>query len=89
MNSEWVLGLLLAGFWGIVWALVLQLTPWGRWAAVRRTWLTVVIGVGGTLVCGLVIFSWKTVLGFIGLFACSSLGIIGRSLINEWHQDRS
>lgn len=43
------LGLVLAVIWGGIWAVTLQYVPLGRFLAARRTWLTVVVGVGGDL----------------------------------------
>lgn len=83
----WPHALILAAFWGIVWALCLQFTEWGRWLALRRTWLTVVIGVGvDLLIVGLVVNAeaWLRVCSIV---AVSSLGIIFRSLINEHSDD--
>lgn len=73
----------LAMLWGFVWAAVLQYTDWGRRTARERTWITVVIGVGGNL--AILYFaidpsSWWTV---VAIFVASSIGIIGRSLFNE------
>jgi hypothetical protein len=75
--------------WGIIWALVLQLTTWGQFLALKRTWLTVVIGLGVDL---LILFPllpldrWLLVLAVIAL---SSIGIIARSLYNEYADHRA
>jgi len=69
--------------WGILWAIFLQRHPMGQFLAVKRTWVTVVIGVGvDLLICLLVLdlAAWLLVLAIIGF---SSLGIITRSLHNE------
>lgn len=87
MSDEWVIGGLLAVCWGITWACVLQFTAWGRWAAARRTWLTVLIGVAGTLACAFVAVDWLTVLGFVWLFGMSGFPIIIRSHLKEWLED--
>lgn len=87
MDNDWFLAWFLAGFWGISWAVFLQFTPWGKWLAVRRTWITVLIGVGVTLVTALPAVDISTLLKLIGLFAASSLGIIVRSLHNEWRDE--
>lgn len=67
-----------AVIWGIVWALTLQYTKWGQFLAERRAWLAVVIGVGVDLI---IMFTGD----FTPLLvvACSSIGIIARSLNNE------
>jgi len=70
---------LLAFFWGIIWAIFIQYHRMGQFWAEERTWLTVVIGVGVDM---LIAYGsdWWTVLFVI---SASSVGIIGRSLINE------
>jgi hypothetical protein len=88
MSDEWIIGGLLAVFWGGLWASVLQFTAWGKWAAVKRTWLTVVVGTAGTLAAALAAVDWITALGFLWLFAMAGLPIILRSLINEWSEDK-
>jgi hypothetical protein len=81
------LALVLAGVWGVVWAVFLQWHGWGRWLAVRRTWLSVVVGVGGDLlILGLVV-DWQVWLVVAGVVAASSIGMIVRSLYNERHED--
>lgn len=79
---------ILALAWGIAWAIVLQWTGIGRFLAVRRTWITVVIGVGIDLLLALVVIplQWWTRVGLIVVL--SSLGIIARSLINEHHEEQ-
>lgn len=75
--------LLLALIWGAIWALFLQLTRPGRFLAFRRTWITVVVGVGVDLLLALVVVPfahwWPTAL----LVVISGLPIIVRSLYNE------
>jgi hypothetical protein len=71
---------ILTGFiWGILWASFLQFTRQGEFLAERRTWLTVVIGVGVDL---LIAYpgDWYTVTLIISV---SSFGIIFRSVWNE------
>jgi len=80
--------LVLAVIWGGVWALALEYVPFCRWIAVKRTWLSVVIGVGGDLALLAVVLDWDTWLLGVGVIAASSVGIIMRSLANEmreWH----
>lgn len=76
----------LATTWGIAWALILQWTRIGRFLAIRRTWITVVIGIGIDLAIALAVVPliWWTQIALIVLL--SSIGIIIRSLINE-HND--
>lgn len=77
----------LALVWGGLWALFLQWHPWGCWLAVKRTWLTVVIGVGGDLVILLLILDPQTWASVAAVIAASSIGVIVRSLYNEHHED--
>jgi hypothetical protein len=65
--------------WGTFWALVLQHTKMGKFWAQERTWIAVVIGVGADLVIA-VGGDWWTCTAVV---ACSSVGIIARSMINE------
>lgn len=77
------LAMILAGIWGALWAAYLQFSQHGHYLAVRRTWLSVVIGVGGNmliLLSVLPLYQWFTVLTVIG---ASAVGIIARSLYNE------
>lgn len=79
---------ILATIWGALWAAYLQFTRYGHYLAVRRTWLTVVIGVGVDLLIALLVIPLESWLPFCLLIFASSLGIIARSLYNE-HQDDS
>jgi hypothetical protein len=83
-----ILTFVLALIWGAVWAATLQHTAWGRFLAVRRTWIAVVIGVGGDLLLLLILLPVLVWLSIVALFALSSVGIIGRSLANEWREHR-
>lgn len=78
-----------ASLWGIVWALCLQRTQWGRWLALHRTWITVVIGVGVNLILLFFVLPRKVWFVVSEVFALSSIGIILRSLINEYLVDVS
>lgn len=78
----------LALFWGLVWAVMLWGTGWGRFLRQRRTWLTVVMGVGGDLmIAGLVLElrAWLLVWGIVGL---SAVGIVGFCLEQEYREHR-
>jgi len=78
--------LLLALIWGVLWALFLQCVPLGQFLARRRTWITVVVGVGVDLAIALMVVpfkAWWPVALVVGL---SSPGIIVRSLVNEHHE---
>lgn len=78
---------LLAFVWGVVWAVFLQYHRYGQWLAIRRTWLTVVVGVGVDLALLLLVLDAHTVAMVAAVVAASSLGIIGRSLLNEHKED--
>lgn len=78
----WVAALL-AFIWGAVWAVFLQFTPIGRFLAVRRTWITVVIGVGGVMGVAFLFIPADVWWMMLVLFGCASCPIIFRSLYNE------
>ena len=82
-----IAAVLLAALWGALWALFLQAHPWGRWMAIKRTWLTVVVGVGVDLIILILVLDWQTWATVAAVIAASSLGIIVRSLYNEHHED--
>lgn len=73
---------LLALLWGILLACWLQFTRLGRFLAAERTWITVVIGVGGDLLVGAGAIWWQYWL----IMALSSVGVIARSLMNEHNE---
>jgi hypothetical protein len=75
--------------WGIIWALVLQLTTWGQFLALKRTWLTVVIGLGVDLLILYPLLPLDRWLLALAVIALSSLGIIFRSLYNEYTDHRA
>jgi uncharacterized protein involved in cysteine biosynthesis len=87
MTDRQALAAILALIWGALWALFLQLHPWGQWLALRRTWLTVVIGVGVDLALLLLILDAHTWATVVAIIAASSIGIIARSLYNEHADD--
>ena len=72
-----------AFFWGCFWAYFLQFTQVGVFLAEKRTWLTVVIGVGFDLLLVGFLMPQKYWLRLNGIIILSSLGIISRSLYNE------
>lgn len=74
----------LAVLWGVLWALFLQHVELGRFLAQRRTWLTVVVGVGIDLAILLIILSPWVVLQILAVVAASAVGIVARSIYNEW-----
>lgn len=74
---------ILAIIWGVIWALFLQLTKFGQFLAVKRTWLAVVVGVGIDLLLALPVVPGREWFKIFSIIAFSSLGIILRSLYNE------
>jgi hypothetical protein len=80
------LAFVLAIVWGVVWAVCLQ-SRRGRFLAARFTWLAVVIGVGVDLLIGLLVVSFEAWWPLGAIVGLSSIGMIGRSLLNE-HEDQ-
>ena len=87
MTERIALVAILALIWGAIWALFLQLHPWGQWLAIKRTWLTVVIGVGVDMALLLLVLDIGTWTAVAAVIAASSIGIIVRSLYNEHADD--
>jgi Kef-type K+ transport system membrane component KefB len=87
MTDRLLLALCLGAVWGAVWAVFLQRHTWGRWLAVRRTWLTVVVGVGVDLLLLLLVLDWHQWAQAAAIVAVSSIGVIVRSLLNEHRED--
>lgn len=81
------IALFLALVWGALWALFLQWHSWGRWLALKRTWLSVVIGVGVDLVILLLVLEPHVWVSVAVVISASSIGIIVRSLYNEHGED--
>ncbi len=81
MNSRLIY--LLAFVWGAVWASFLQFNRMGQFLAQKRTWLTVVIGVGLDLLLLFPLIPWRVWLQIFTVISLSSLAIIFRSLKNE------
>jgi len=77
----------LALFWGIFWAGFLQFVPLGRFLAKRRTWVTVVVGVGVDLGFGLLVVPFEYWWPMALVVALSGFGVVYRSLYNEQAQD--
>jgi len=78
-----LLALILGFVWGGLWAAFLQFTEVGRFLALHRTWLTVVVGVGVDLLILLLCVSFEVWLQVAGVVALSGVCIITRSLLNE------
>lgn len=87
MRERTALAVCLAVIWGGFWAAWLQWTRIGRWLAVRRTWLTVVIGVGMDGLIALLIVPTGPWLRICAIVAASSVGILARSWWNEHTDD--
>lgn len=79
--------IVLAVIWGGLWAAYLQFSQYGRYLALRRTWITVVIGVGVDLLIALLVIDLRTWLIISAIIVSSSVGIIARSLYNEVKDD--
>jgi hypothetical protein len=69
----------LALLWGVSYALFLQHVRLGQFLVEKRTWLTVVVGVGVDLGISYGGNWWTIVI----VMALSAIGILARSLINE------
>ena len=82
------LSLILALIWGGIWAGLLQWTALGRFLVLRRAWLAVVIGVGMDLLIVLAVLPVGLWLQVCAVIAASSIGIIARSVANEWQEHR-
>jgi hypothetical protein len=93
MSALSVSAFFLAAIWGVTWASAIQFVPLFGFIAAKRTWLSVVVGVGVDLLIGLMaaaaarsaLEAWGHQAAIIAL---SSLGIITRSLVNEYREHR-
>lgn len=83
MIEKSFLSVFLAGIWGSVYAVWMQRTHAGAFISARYTWLSVVIGVGVTLLIALIVIDIHTWLVLVALFAASGTPIVIRSLVNE------
>lgn len=75
--------LILAVIWGAIWAGFLQWTDMGQFLALKRTWITVVVGVGMDMLIILLVVSFEQWVQIVAVVAASSVFIIVRSLWNE------
>jgi hypothetical protein len=78
----------LALIWGFAWATFLQFTRYGQFLAERRTWITVVVGVGVDLLIALLCVPLEYWLRIASIIALSSIGIITRSIVREYRDER-
>lgn len=89
------IGLVLGFVWGVFLAVFLQFNPLGQFLARCRTWMTVVVGIGGDLLIALwAIYqpevqtperAWEVVALIVVM---SGLPMMARSLINEHRETR-
>lgn len=82
------IALILAAVWGVLWALFLQMVPFGQFLAERRSWLTIVIGIGVDLLIAILVLDWTAWWQVLAIVAVSNLGIIARGVYNEWTEAR-
>ena len=75
--------LFLALVWGGIWALFLQVVPLGQFLARRRTYITVVVGVGVDLALAFFCVPFGVWWKVVAIIALSSLPIILRSWVND------
>jgi len=83
MDANGYLGLALGFIWGTLWVLFLKGTEAGRFLALRRTWITVVVGVGGDLFILFWLLDLRSWLMVLAVVTVSSISIIAGSLIDE------
>ena len=77
------LALVLGFIWGGILAGFLQFTPLGHFLYRKRTWLTVVMGVGVDLLIAWPVVERQSWWIFVGIIALSGVLIFARSLANE------
>lgn len=82
-----VLACILAFFWGGIWAAFLQFTRAGQFLAAKRTWITVVVGLGLDLLILLLVLPWQIWLQVFFVIVFSAVLIILRSLVNEYREN--
>lgn len=84
MNLDYLyVAIMIALIWGGVWAATLQFTKWGEFLAYRRTWITVVVGIGVDLLICFFVVPPEEWLKVTAIITFSSVFIILRSLHNE------
>jgi len=89
MDGFVLFGVLLGLVWGIFWAVFLEATELGQFLATRRTWITVVVGVGVDLLVMAIVLPFEQWLFVCGVVAASGVGLIVRSLYNEWGEAKA
>ena len=79
---------LLGALWGIGWAMFLWMSAVGRWLRLRRTWLTVVVGVGMDLLIVRMAVDVAAWLVMVGVVACSGQGVVAMAWGGEYGDHR-
>jgi len=82
-----VISFAMGAFWGSSWAVFLHMTTVGRWLRLYRTWLTVVIGVGGCLAIVGARHSWRSAATALTIFAGAGAPIVTASILEEFKRD--
>ena len=75
---------LLALMWGLIWALILQFTKWGKFIVRHRTWIAVAVGFGVDIAILGIVLELTAWLNVMLVVAASAIPIIARSLLNEY-----
>ena len=86
-NMRTVISFALGVIWGSSWAVFLHMTTVGRWLRLWRTWLTVVIGVGGCLAIVGARHSWRSAATALTIFAGAGAPIVTASILEEFKRD--
>ena len=86
-NMRTVITFALGVIWGSSWAVFLHMTTVGRWLRLWRTWLTVVIGVGGCLAIVGARHSWRSAATALTIFAGAGAPIVTASILEEFKRD--
>ena len=82
-----VISFAMGAFWESSWAVFLHTTTIGRWLRLYRTWLTVVIGVGGCLAIVGARHSWRSAATALTIFAGAGAPIVTASILEEFRRD--
>jgi hypothetical protein len=88
MNEMLLPAGLLALMWGFGWAVALWGTAWGRFLRLKRTWITVVIGVGVDMLLAGLVLAPRDWLAVWVIVAASALGIVAFCLAQEYREHR-
>jgi hypothetical protein len=79
--------MILGVVWGGVWATWLHLHPTGKWMRRKRTWLTVVVGVGVDFFIAFCFVPWECFWPVAAIVGLSGIPIIAWCLGNEQRED--